>query len=84
MKQLNAIFFGVGSTVQLLVRALAALPTLPRQLPRIIETGQGHEGVHPGLSVVYNQKFAHDRFQRSVNWIVAINLRASLSSCSSK
>jgi phospholipid/cholesterol/gamma-HCH transport system permease protein len=36
MKQLNSIFAGVGSTVQLLVRAAAALPTLPRQFPRFI------------------------------------------------
>ena len=37
MKQLNSIFAGVGSTILLLVRALAALPTLPRQFPRFIE-----------------------------------------------
>jgi len=36
MKQLNSIFAGVGSTVQLLGRAAAALPTLPRQFPRFI------------------------------------------------
>ncbi len=36
MKQLNSIFAGVGSTVQLLVRSAAALPTLPRQFPRFI------------------------------------------------
>jgi phospholipid/cholesterol/gamma-HCH transport system permease protein len=37
LKQLNSIFAGVGSTIQLLGRALAALPTLPRQFPRFIE-----------------------------------------------
>jgi phospholipid/cholesterol/gamma-HCH transport system permease protein len=37
MKQLNDIFAGVGSTVQLLLRALSYLATLPQQLPRLFE-----------------------------------------------
>jgi len=37
MKQLNAIVAGVGSVVQLMARALAYLPTLPRQRARFIE-----------------------------------------------
>ncbi len=37
MKQLRAILEGIGGTLQLLVRAVAFAPTLPRQLPRFME-----------------------------------------------
>jgi phospholipid/cholesterol/gamma-HCH transport system permease protein len=37
MKQLNRILEGVGSVVQLMVRSLSYLPTLPRQGARFIE-----------------------------------------------
>ena len=37
MKQLRAILEGIGGTLQLLVRAVAFAPTLPRQLSRFME-----------------------------------------------
>src|SRR3954462_8797222 len=37
MKQLIRVLEGIGSTVQLLLRSLASLPTLPRQFGRFIE-----------------------------------------------
>ncbi|HZZ57377.1 MAG TPA: ABC transporter permease [Opitutaceae bacterium] len=37
MNQLNSIFAGVGSTVQLLLRAAAHVPSLPRQRARFFE-----------------------------------------------
>src|SRR5476651_2344202 len=37
MKQLNAILAGVGGVVQLMVRSLSYVPTLPRQWGRFIE-----------------------------------------------
>jgi phospholipid/cholesterol/gamma-HCH transport system permease protein len=37
MNQLTRVLEGIGSTVQLLVRSLAYLPTLPRQFHRFIE-----------------------------------------------
>src|SRR3954469_3058974 len=37
MKQLNRVLEGIGSAIQLLVRSLSYLPTLPRQFARFIE-----------------------------------------------
>src|SRR5471032_579734 len=37
MKQLNDIFFGIGSTLQLMWSAIRYTPSLPRQFPRFIE-----------------------------------------------
>lgn len=37
MRQLNRVLEGIGSTIQLLLRSLSYLPTLPRQFGRLIE-----------------------------------------------
>lgn len=50
MKHLTAILEGVGSTVQLLVRTARYAPTLPRQLPRLME--QCHQIGYTTLPIV--------------------------------